>query len=146
MIILYICMLPVYLIVNSLSFSAANVLTVYLVHILLAVFGIELIMALIAQYRYFLLSLYANIIGLILSGGIVFWILSQSTRSESTLFILMGLAVLAFVLFTGLTYCVRAGYFLYYKATGNDPLGMVFSQIEAEDREKISHAERELFR
>ena len=144
MIILFICMLPVYLVVGAIAMNTSAILMAYLVHILLAIFGLELLLSIIGQYRYAVLALFANMASLIFSGGILFWIYVNTTSSASALFILMALSILGFVLSTGICFLTRFVYYQYYKATGNDPLGDVFSQIQKEDAQDLQDAQNAL--
>lgn len=145
MIVLYFCMMPIYLLSSGNSGNSNGlVLYAYLVHILLSIFGIEIILGLISQYRYILLWFYANIIAIILSWGITFWIYKSLSASSSALFILMGMSILMFFLSTLITFIVRYIYYKFYHLTGKDPLGEVFYTIEQEEYQKVEHAKNTL--
>ena len=146
MIILFICMLPVYLVVGATAMNTSAILLAYLVHILLSIFGLELLLSIIAQYRYSLLTLFANMASLIFSGGILFWVYTNTSSSASALFVLMALSILGFVLSTGICFLIRFAYYQFYTITGNDPLGDVFSQIEKEDEQYLLDAQDALLR
>ena len=143
MVILYICMMPMYLMAPSASNTVA-VLVAYLVHIMLAVFGLELILGIISQYRYVLLSFYANIAAMVISGGIIFTLFRASSASGSSLMILMGLSILAIFLSTTIIFVIKFLYYKYYTLTGNDPLGSLFYGIEVEEKQKVEAAQNTL--
>lgn len=88
MLVLYICMMPIYLMAPT-GVNTIGVLIAYLIHILLAVFGMELVIGVISQYRYILLAFYANLAALVLSGGIVFSLFQKFSQSSASLFVLM---------------------------------------------------------
>lgn len=142
MIVLYLVLMPMYLFAANVQSS--SVLVTYLVHILLAIFGIEIILSLISQYRYALLSFYANIASIALSGGFVFLIFSSSKNSSTNLFILMGLSILTFFASTVLIFLVKFFYYKFYTLTGNDPLGSVFFSIEEEEKNAVKDAQNTL--
>ena len=143
MVILYICLMPVYLLVAS-GIQHNAVLVAYLVHIMLAIFGIELIVGVISQYRYVLLSFYANIAAMILTGGIVFILFAKASDSGASLFILMGLSILTFFLSATFISVIKFLYYKFYVLTGNDPLGSTFYGIEMEEKNLIENAKNTL--
>lgn len=144
MIILFVVMLPVYMIVWRMSVETATILLPYLIHILLAIFGIEIIISLISQYRYTLLSFYSNLFSIVTTGSLVFYIYSTTSNSKNALFILMGLSILGFVLSTVIIFAIKSFYYQYYKVTGNDPIGDMFLGFQQEDEEKIRSAQKTL--
>lgn len=139
MVILYICLMPVYLITPGKVDSHA-ILVPYLIHVMLAIFGLELILGIISQYRYVLLSFYANVAAMILSGAIVFLLYTNASTSGTSLFILIGLSVLMFFLSTFFICTIKFLYYKMYTLTGNDPLGSTFFGIQKEEQEKIDNA------
>lgn len=143
MVILYICLMPVYLLVAS-GIQHNAVLVAYLVHIMLAIFGIELIVGVISQYRYVLLSFYANIAAMILTGGIVFILFAKASDSGASLFILMGLSILTFFLSATFISVIKFLYYKFYTLTGNDPLGSTFYWIEMEEKNLVENAKNTL--
>lgn len=143
MVILYICLMPVYLLVAS-GIQHNAVLVAYLVHIMLAIFGIELIVGVISQYRYVLLSFYANIAAMILTGGIVFILFAKASDSGASLFILMGLSILTFFLSATFISVIKFLYYKFYALTGNDPLGSTFYGIEMEEKNLVENAKNTL--
>lgn len=143
MFILYIFLMPIYLLVSS-AIHPNAVLVPYLIHVILAVFGIEIVLGVISQYRYVLLSLYANIAAMVFSCGIVFLLFSKSSTSGTSLFILMGLSILVFFLSATLITTIKFLYYKFYSLTGNDPLGSIFYAIETEERQKVEMAKNNL--
>lgn len=146
MVVLYICIMPIYLLTAGTATSNTGfILVPYFVHIILAIFGIELVLGIISQYRYVLLSFYANVAAMVISGGLVFILFSKSHDSSgASLFILMGLSTLAFFLSTTLICFIKFLYYKYYTITGNDPLGSLFFSIETEEKQKVELAKNSL--
>lgn len=138
-IILFIIFIPVYMMMPG-SSVASSMLFIFSIHVLVNAFSLELLMGLISQYRYSLLSLYSSIISFLLSGIILFVIQTQFSSSGYTTFLFFGLTMLAYLLSGGITTLLSWIYFLIYKSTGKDPIGDVFSRIEAEEREMEQQA------
>ncbi len=145
-IILYIVIAPLYLIVNSTIIDGSGILIAYIAHILLNIFGLEVVMSLLSGYRYSLLSLYSSIVSLAITGSLLFWIYSQTySVSSNALFVLLWLSMLAFVVGIFTTFFVRFCYYRLYVSSGSDPIGDVFARIEEESREREKEAEAQLF-
>ena len=145
-IVLYIAIAPLYLIVNSVVVDGSGILIAYIAHILLNIFGLEIIVSILSGYRYALLSIYSSIVSLILTASILFWIYSQEgSESSNALFVLLGLSMLAFVIAIFMTFFIRFCYYRIYVATGSDPIGDVFARVEQEAKESEKQAEKVLF-
>ncbi len=134
-ILLYIIFAPIYMVMWGTNPWAASLLSAFSLHVLVNIFSLELLVGLISQYRYSLLSLYSSIISFLLTGIILYSIQTQFPSSDYTMFLLFGLTILAYLLWGFITTCVSWLYFLIYRATGKDPIGDIFSRIEAEERE-----------
>jgi hypothetical protein len=115
-IILYIAIAPLYLIVGSSIMDGSGILIAYIAHILLNMFGLEIIVSSLSGYRYSLLSLYSSIVSLILTGTLLFLIYQSTSSSVSgnVLFILLGLSMLAFLVGTATTFLIRFSYYRWY--------------------------------
>lgn len=146
-IILYIAIAPLYLIVNSLIIDGSGILIAYIAHILLNIFWLEIIISILSGYRYSLLSIYASIVSLILTGTLLFWLyqLANST-SVNVLFVLLGLSMMAFLIATCISFLIRYSYYQLYIATGSDSIWDVFARIENEAHENEKEAEKQLFK
>lgn len=138
-VILYIFVLPLYLMVET-----GEILMVYLIHTLLSILGIELIAGVISQYRYILLSLYANLISVVSSGSLVFLISKNFGAEGKNLFIIMGLAIFTFFLSTVITFFIKWLYYRFYLLSGQDPLGGIFYEIERAEQQKVLDAQNSL--
>ncbi len=146
-IILYIAIAPLYLIVGSSIMDGSGVLIAYIAHILLNMFGLEIIVSSLSGYRYSLLSLYSSIVSLILTGTLLFFIYQSTSSSVSgnVLFILLGLSMLAFLVGTATTFLIRFCYYKWYLMSGSDPIWAVFARIESEAKDIEKAAEKQLF-
>ena len=146
-IILYIAIAPLYLIVNSLIIDGSGILIAYIAHILLNIFGFEIIISILSGYRYSLLSIYASIVSLIFTGTLLFWLyqLANST-SVNVLFVLLGLSMMAFLISTCISFLIRYWYYQLYVATGSDSIWDVFARIQNEVLENEKEAEKQLFK
>ncbi|MBC7503776.1 hypothetical protein H7169_02310 [Candidatus Gracilibacteria bacterium] len=146
-IILYIAIAPFYLIVNSQFIDGSGILIAYMAHVLLNIFGLEIIVSILSSYRYCLLSIYSSIVSLILTASILFFVYTKTnSESSNALFVLLGLSMLAFFIAIFTTFFIRFCYYRIYITTGSDPIGDVFAQVEIEAKETEKEAEQELFR
>lgn len=145
-IILYIAIAPLYLIVNSMVIDGSGILIAYIAHVLLNIFGLEIIVSIVSNYRYSLLSIYSSIVSFILTGSILFLIYTQtSSASSNALFVLLGLSMLAFVIAIFTTFFIRFCYYRLYIISGSDPIGDVFARVEQEAKNIEKEAEMKLF-
>lgn len=134
-IVLYIVFVPLYMMMSGASTGTSAILSVFSIHILVNVFSLELLIGLISQYRYSLLSLYSSIIAFLLTGITLFAIQTQFSSSSYTMFLLFGLTMLAYLLGGFISTLISWIYYLIYRSTGKDPIGTIFSRIEEEERE-----------
>lgn len=145
-IILYVAIAPLYLIVSSIVVDGSSILIAYIAHVLLNIFGVEIIVSILSNYRYSLLSIYSSIVSLILTGTILFLIYAQTyTSSSNTLFVLLGLSMLTFVIAIFTTFFIRFCYYRIYVASGSDPIGDVFARVENEAKAIEKEVEKRLF-
>jgi hypothetical protein len=145
-IILYIAIAPLYLIVDSMMIDGSGILIAYVAHVLLNIFGLETIVSILSNYRYSLLSIYSSIVSLILTTSILFLVYTQTySDSSNALFVLLGLSMLAFVVAIFVTFFIRYCYYRIYIASGYDPIGDVFAQVEYDAKEAEKEAEKQLF-
>lgn len=131
---------------NSLVIDGSGILIAYIAHVLLNIFGLEIIVGILSGYRYALLSIYSSIVSLILTASILFWIYMQaSSPSSNALWVLLGLSMLAFVIAIFVTFFIRFCYYRIYIVSGSDPIGDVFARVESEAKESEKEAEKALF-
>lgn len=146
-IILYITVAPLYIIVDSVIIDGSGILIGYITHILLNMFGLEIVVSVLSSYRYSLLSIYSSIISFVLTGTLLFFIYEKTyTESNNTLFILLALSMIAFTISILTNFLIRFVYYRFYVASGSDPIGDVFSRIEQEEKDLEIAAEKELFK
>lgn len=139
-ILLYIIFVPVYLFVSTADTDASSLYPAFSLHILLNVFTLELIIGLISQYRYSLLSLYASILSGVITALILFFLERDFAHSLYSLFLLFAFTSLAYTLagfFVALLFWI---YYRIYRATGYDPIGILFARIENEEKEEEKQA------
>lgn len=144
---LYIVIAPMYMMADtSMTANSHGILMAYVAHVLINVFGLEVITSTLSGYRYTMLSIYSSIVSFVISGEIVLYLYSHFfSGSSSALFILLGLSTLASVISIILVFLIRLCYYRYYLLSGHDPLGDVFARIEQEEREIEEKAEKQLF-
>lgn len=144
MIVLYFSILPVYLL-SAWNQETSAILLPYLLHIMFAIFGIELLLGVISSYRYVILSFFSNIIAFMISSSILLFLSKTGSSSTTHIFVLMGLAALTFFLSSTIIFLVKFLYYKFYTLTGNDPLGSVFADIEYQENLKLQNAKNSLF-
>ena len=146
-IILYIIIAPLYLIVNSMIVDGSWILIAYIAHILLNIFGLEIVISVLSSYRYSLLSIYSSIVSLVITGSFLFFIYEKTNSdSSNALFVLLGLSMLAFLVATFMNFFIRFCYYKLYLATWSDPIGDVFAKVEEDAKELEKEAEKQLFK
>ncbi len=133
-IILYILFAPIYLLVSN-STTHISILSVFSLHIMFGTFGLYIVMNLVSQYRYVLISVYGSLIAFLIVG--IVWVLYifPMDPSSQALFILIGLVMLSFIGTTFIIYTLLWAYYALYKSTWLDPVGNIFTQIEREEKD-----------
>lgn len=135
-IVLYVLFVPIYLVISNISTDTHTILMAFSAHVVVNNFLLTLIIALISQYRYTLLGFYASVIALVITSSVIVIIESQVANSSSSkaLFLLMGLTIVTYTLSGTLTTIISWIYYRMYMISGYDPIGSVFSRIEADER------------
>ncbi len=139
---LYLVFTPLYVYVGS---SRADMLmAVFVMHVLINILGTNLIVEILSNYRYSLLSVYASFLGFFVAtfASTVFFL--SSNVSEKILYALSLVLVLAFFLTTTFRTLFELGYYYLYSISGQDILGNVFKQIEEEEKYREVQAEKTL--
>lgn len=133
-ILLYLFFAPVYIVISTFSKDSFFVLWAFSAHILLSIFAFHIVIALISQYRYSLLSMYTSIASLLFTSMVALSIILFLPSSTSSLFVLFGLSIVAYVTFT-LVYTILSWlYYILYVTTGSDIIGNTFARIEWEEK------------
>ena len=143
-IILYIFFIPVYIVIASVSTEMRVILIAFSTHVVFNAFTLVLLMGVISRYRYSILTFYSSLISLLLTAMLVIYIQSLVSKSETSLFILLGLPILAYVLSGTICTTLSWIYYKIYQSSGSDPLGSVFGSIEQEERALENEAIRTL--
>lgn len=123
-ILLYVLFVPIYLLISGISIETSTILIAFSAHIIINNFTLTLIIGLVSQYRYSLLTLYASIISLVITSSIIIMIESSVSNSNSTraLFILLGLTILTYTLSNTISSLISWIYYFVYQTTGSDPI------------------------
>ncbi|GAB0174681.1 MAG: hypothetical protein HHAS10_05600 [Candidatus Altimarinota bacterium] len=133
-IILYIFFIPVYTVITTVSTEMRIILIAFSAHVVMNAFSLNLLMGIISRYRYSILSFYSSLISMLVTAMLVIYVQSLVSKSETSLFVLLGLPILAYVLSGVMTTAFSWIYYKIYQASGSDPLGSVFGRIEEEER------------
>lgn len=133
-IILYLFFIPVYVVISSVSTEMRIVLIAFSSHVVLNAFTLILITGIISKYRYALLAFYSCLIAMLCTAMIVIYVQSLVSQSETSLFILLWLPILAYVLSWTISTLISWFYYKIYVSSWSDPLGAVFGRIEEEER------------
>lgn len=143
-IILYIIMALMYPMISSIFPWTQGILGVFAFHVLINVFWLILLTGILNQYRYSLLIFYSDFFALISTSIVVGWVYLHFSTSGSTLFILMTLAALSFLISTIIAFWILAAYYQLYRISGNDPIGNILANIENEEKRIEKEAEQSL--
>ncbi len=135
----YILITPIYIYTGIVSYD--YIIITYLVHILLLIFGINLILDLLNNYRYILVWIYGSFLWLFISTGITiifFNIFSDWYAKLISLIIILPLVNFLSIFFKQL---FELAYYKYYKYTSLDQIWDIFFQIELEEKEQLRELE-----
>jgi hypothetical protein len=144
--VLYVLFIPIYLIMSGISTETPTILIAFSAHVILNNFSLTLIVGLVAQYRYALLTFYAGTIALIITTCVVVLVQTKfwDSNSSKALFVLLGLTILTYTLSGTLSSLISWIYYRLYQASWFDPIGSVFSQIENDEKEIERRATEQL--
>ena len=133
-ILLYVIFAPIYLFISEIAPEKNTLLIAFSLHVLINVFAFELVVGIVSQYRYALLVLYTSVFSLLLTGGVLVFIEKNFSPSETSLFILLALSVVAYVVSHTVSALISWAYYAFYRTTGHDPIGAIFARIEQEEK------------
>lgn len=131
----YICITPVYIYTGMIDYN--NIMLVFIIHCLILSFGTSLLLEVLNNYRYILVSFYGSFIAVFFTTILGVYIFSSFESGYAKLLSLLFLLPLiqgSLTLFKGL---FELGYYGYYSATNMDQLGDIFYQIEQREAEEI---------
>lgn len=141
---LFILITPVYIYVNAVKPDV--LIFVFTLHIIIAILGTSLLVEILANYRYILLSLYGVLLGFIATSALSVTFFLNYSPSKTALYSLVGVIIVANFVTNAFRSIFEYLYYRYYVATGNDHLGDIFAKIEAEELEIVTKAKKELER
>lgn len=138
----FILVTPLYIYVGA---SKPDLLIfVFTIHILLNFLGASLLVEILSNYRYILLSIYGSFIGFLIATFLSVYFFLNYSPSKTALYSLVGVIILVNLVITLFRSLFEFAYYRYYTTTGNDHLGDIFSKIELEEKELVAQAEKEL--
>jgi hypothetical protein len=140
----YACVTPLYIAVGIMA--PEQILTVFAIHVTLAVFGSSLVLEIVSNYRYVLLGVYGSFFGLFGSVVLTAAYFFGAQESARAIYSLLALPVVIAGIMTFVRLLFEAIYSFLYRQVGIDPLGDIFERIEQEELGEARRAERELVR
>ena len=135
----YLFFVPAYIYAGSIDYN--YIIIVFLLHAILVIFWANLIIEILNNYRYILVSLYWSFIGLYLTFiiiSLVFFNIEQNSAKLIALLFLLPLINLLQVFFKSLFDFL---YFHYNRLTNLDQVWDIFYQIELEEKEALKEEE-----
>ncbi len=135
----YLFVLPVYIYVGLIDYD--YIMITFLFHTTIVIFGTSLILEILNNYRYVLVSVYWCFVWIFFSmiiTGLIFSSFESGNAKLISLLFLMPIINLSQVFFKGL---FDFWYFHYNRLTNQDQIGDIFYQIENEEKEKLAEEE-----
>ncbi len=131
----FVFLTPIYIYVWIIS--SKYIMLIFSIHIIFVVFGVNIIMDLMNNYRYVLISIYGNFLGLFVSLFFTIFILNLfPSGSANLIFLLLLLPIINF-LSVFMKKFFEFVYYKYYILTSLDQIWDIFFQIELEEKEKL---------
>ncbi len=140
-IVIYIILIPVYVVVGMNNYNA--ILYVFILHILLLSFWEILILELLNNYRYILLGVYASFFWLWMSAIIVVFIFSLFPDWYAKLLSLLLILPMSNACLIFFKWLFEFLYYKYFLITGKDQLWDIFDQIKQEEMDEYNQAANE---
>ncbi|MDD2487207.1 MAG: hypothetical protein PHS92_02475 [Candidatus Gracilibacteria bacterium] len=141
---LYIFLAPGYLYTSY--NNQAMLIYIFTIHILVGILGTSIFSEVLSNYRYILLGLYGSFIGFFVSILISILIFLNLTKSNQSLYILIGTIIIINLTINTCRSLFEYVYYIIYKNTDFDQLGDIFYQIEQEEKEIAENARKKLER
>lgn len=132
-VLIYLFIAPVYLFFWGDSFE--NIYLTYMFHILISIFGTNMILDILNNYRYILISVYGNFIWLFISILVAVWIYSIFSSTMAKIFSLIFLLSIINLSIVFIKKIFELSYFHFYRITWSDPIWDIFYKIKKEDEE-----------
>lgn len=135
----YILVTPLYIYLWLQSYN--YIMYVFMIHVLLLSFWINVILEIMNNYRHVLLGIYWSIVGLFLASFMAALIFTSfSTWAAKLISLILLLPIINFCI----TFCTdlfSLMYYKYYAFTNQDPLWDIFTRIENDEKEAMKEEE-----
>ena len=135
----YLFFAPVY--IYSWLINYDYIMIVFLVHTVIVMFGTSLILEILNNYRYVLVSVYGSFVWLFISLIITSLIFSSFDSGNAKLISLLFLLPLINFMQVFFKWLFDLGYYNYNKITNQDQIWDIFYQIELEEKELLREEE-----
>jgi len=135
----YLFLVPVYVYMWMKNYD--YIMIVFLLHVIIVIFWTSLIIEILNNYRYVLVSVYGSFIWLFISiiiASLIFSIFETGQSKMIALFFLLPLINFLQVFVKGWFDIL---YYNYSTITGHDQIGDIFYQIESEEKEQLKEEE-----
>jgi len=135
----YLFMAPAYIYSGLIDYD--YIMIMFLIHTILVVFWVSLVIEVLNNYRYVLVSIYWSFLWLFVSiiiTSLIFWSIESGNAKLISLLFLLPLINFMQVFFKWL---FDFGYFHYNKITNQDQIGDIFYQIEIEEKQALREQE-----
>ena len=130
----YIFLAPVYIYTWLINYD--NIMLVYIFHVIIVMFGTNLILEILNNYRYILIGFYGSFLWLFFSSIFSLFVFLSFSWWLAKLIVLALLLPLVNFLISFFKQLFEFIYYYYYKTTALDQLWDIFYQVELEDKEK----------
>ena len=135
----YLFMAPVYIYSGLLDYD--YIMIVFLIHTILVVFWVSLIIEVLNNYRYVLVSIYWSFLWLfvaVIVTSLIFWSIDSWQAKLISLLFLLPIINFMQVFFK---WIFDFGYFHYNRITNQDQIWDIFYQIELEEKQALREEE-----
>jgi len=136
---LYFFITPIYIYAWMQNYD--NIMIIFLFHTIAIIFGTNIILEVLNNYRYILIWIYWSFVGMFISIIITTLIFTSFNTWFAKLISLVLLLPIINFSITFFKQIFEFGYFYYYKYTNQDQLWDIFYQIEMEEKEKLKDEE-----
>lgn len=135
LVVLYVVITPFYL---ALGYkNEAYIIPVFIAHILLSIFGVNLILDSLNNFRHILISIYSSLISIMISTWIIVIAFTSLSLWLAKLIALIILLPLANTLFITIKESLMTMYYNYFKFAWVDPIWDIFHRIEIEEEDEL---------
>ncbi len=130
----YLFLAPVYIYTWLINYD--NIMLVYIFHVIIVMFGTNLILEILNSFRYILIWFYGSFLWLFFSSIFSLFVFLSFSWWLAKLIVLALLLPLVNFLISFFKQLFEFIYYYYYKTTALDQLWDIFYQVELEDKEK----------